>query len=253
MCRKAATVLHRAAFLVVLCLLLPACGEERETEAPRASDPSLAVVVGEVVLAGEVAAEATPVLNTTDPEECGRLHTLDDLVVDERTRGVRDVIAILRPSDDAVATPTASPPAEPFVLDNLDCRFSPRTAVLPVGTVLEAKNSDEVLHTVHIYGPKEKNLALPLQGSSASFSLEQPGLYPVRCDVHGWMQATIRVVDGPFYAVSDDRGRFEIGGVPDGEYSLELWHERLGSLTRMVRAEEGRVAAVKMSYPGETR
>jgi hypothetical protein len=35
----------------------------------------------------------------------------------------------------------------------------------------------------------------------------------------------------PFVAISGDGGKFKIGGVPDGSYTLEIWHEKLGTKT----------------------
>ena len=92
------------------------------------------------------------------------------------------------------------------------------------GSTIEAKNSDAVLHTTHLYGPAEINISLPLQGTTSSRTLESTGIYSVKCDVHGWMQAYIRVDDHPYHAVTDARGNFRIEGVPPGTYTLELWH-----------------------------
>jgi hypothetical protein len=42
------------------------------------------------------------------------------------------------------------------------------------------------------------------------------------------------VADHPFYAVTDAQGRFTLGNVPPGQYTLQVWHERLGQLTSTV-------------------
>lgn len=196
--------------------------------------------------------EPTQILNTTDPEVCGRLHELADLVVDAETRGVRDVVAILRPLSVRRATPAGAPQPPPlFLLDNRGCRFVPHGGVVPVGTILEATNSDDVLHTVHLYGPQEKNLALAIKGFRTRLVLEHPGLYLVRCDVHGWMQAFIRVVEEPYYAMSDESGRFRIEGAPPGDYVLELWHERLGTLETTVHIANDQMSTVRIDYSPE--
>jgi hypothetical protein len=69
-------------------------------------------------------------------------------------------------------------------------------------------------------------------------------MIPVRCDVHGWMEAYIAVVDHPFYAVSDERGSYEIRGLPPGTYTVETWHERLGTQSTevTVAAQETQMA-----------
>ena len=42
------------------------------------------------------------------------------------------------------------------------------------------------------------------------------------------MRAWIVVASHPYYALTDDEGRFSIPGVPLGLHTLEVWHERLG-------------------------
>lgn len=137
-----------------------------------------------------------------------------------------------------------------LLLDNRGCRFVPHAAALTVGSAIETTSGDPVLHTVHFYGPLEKNLALPFPGARRTFVAERPGLYSVRCDVHGWMRASIRVDPHPFHAVSDAAGSFRIEGVPPGEYTLEAWHERLGTLRRRVRVEAGKTTSVEADYTG---
>jgi hypothetical protein len=39
------------------------------------------------------------------------------------------------------------------------------------------------------------------------------------------MNAEILVVPHPYYAVTDESGRFELTGVPPGEYEIVAWHE----------------------------
>ena len=231
---------------------LAGCGEEQTALPERSPTPLTGGLSGEVRLLGDAVPEPTPVLNTTDPEVCGRLHELGDLVVDPETRGVRDVVAILHPVSENPDAPVRAPEARPpFLLDNRGCRFVPHGGVVPVGTILETTNSDDVLHTVHLYGPQERNLALAIKGFRARFTLEHPGLYLVRCDVHGWMQAFIRVVEEPYYAISDESGRFRIDGAPPGDYTLELWHERLGTRETTVHIANDEISAVRIDYSPE--
>ena len=61
-----------------------------------------------------------------------------------------------------------------------------------------------------------------------SFPATMPtaGLANVRCNGgHAWMNAEILVVSHPYYAVTDESGKFELTDVPPGEYEIVAWHE----------------------------
>jgi hypothetical protein len=54
------------------------------------------------------------------------------------------------------------------------------------------------------------------------------------------MNAYVGVLDHPFFGVSDASGKFDLKGVPPGTYTIEAWHEKLGTMTQSVTlAEKG--------------
>ena len=61
-----------------------------------------------------------------------------------------------------------------------------------------------MLHNTHgYYGRRTAfNLALPNEGQRIPVDLTRPGEVRIDCDVHGWMEAWIYVVDNPYYAVT---------------------------------------------------
>ena len=78
---------------------------------------------------------------------------------------------------------------------------------------------------------------------------DQPEIgVPFKCDVHGWMNAYANVVAHPFFAVTDDAGGFEIKGLPAGTYTLEFWHEQLGTQTQSVTVDAAAPAKVAASF-----
>ncbi|MBI3490781.1 MAG: hypothetical protein HY047_03155 [Acidobacteria bacterium] len=189
----------------------------------------------------------TPTLveNTTDPQVCGRKQTLADVLVSSRSHGVENVILALT---DVPVEKIPPPVPGRLVLDNRRCSFSPHVSVLTVGTVIEATNSDPILHTTHLYGSTEANIALPLEGQRVPHTVDKAGMIVVKCDVHGWMQAFVRVDPHPFHAVSDSSGAFRMLSVPPGDYTLEAWHEKLGTRRISVQVRSGATERVALEY-----
>jgi hypothetical protein len=56
------------------------------------------------------------------------------------------------------------------------------------------------------------------------------------------MAASVVVAGNPFFAVTGADGRFTIADVPPGKYTVEIWHERLGTKTQAVTVAEGKPA-----------
>jgi hypothetical protein len=69
----------------------------------------------------------------------------------------------------------------------------------------------------------------------------------VKCDVHGWMQAFIRVDPHPFHAVTGASGGYRITGIPPGDYTMSVWHERLGVQRRRVSVRDGQTVRTDTS------
>ncbi len=112
------------------------------------------------------------------------------------------------------------------VLDQKHCRYEPHVLLVPRSDDLQMKSSDAVLHTVHMEGAATYNLPFPFVDRVISRPMNSAGTVSLRCNGgHVWMNAEIFVVDHPYYAVTDSSGRFELTGVPPGEYEIEAWHE----------------------------
>ena len=73
-------------------------------------------------------------------------------------------------------------------------------------------------------------------------------MVPFKCDVHRWMNAYVGVLDHPFFAVTGADGTFELKGLPPGTYTIEAWHEKLGTQTQTVTIGEKETKDVAFTF-----
>ena len=58
------------------------------------------------------------------------------------------------------------------------------------------------------------------------------------------MRSYANIVTHPFFAVTKDDGSFEIKGLPAGTYTIEAWHERLGTQTQQITISDSAPAVM---------
>jgi plastocyanin len=128
-------------------------------------------------------------------------------------------------------------PTTPATIDQKECRYHPHVFGMRVGQPLEIVNSDPTLHNIHAM-PKsnqEFNNGQPIQGMKMSHTFTAAEvMVPFKCDVHGWMNAYVGVVNNPYFAVTAKDGSFDLKDLPPGTYTIEAWHEKLGTQTASV-------------------
>ncbi|MEO6688670.1 MAG: carboxypeptidase regulatory-like domain-containing protein [Dokdonella sp.] len=108
-------------------------------------------------------------------------------------------------------------------------KFDPESLVVPVGSTVKFPNRDEILHNVFsATGGSQFDLGLIGEDASGEHTFTKPGLVLVNCNVHSAMQATVLVVDTPFFARTTRDGRFSLEGLPAGPGKLTFWHPRAG-------------------------
>jgi hypothetical protein len=142
-------------------------------------------------------------------------------------------------------------------LNQEGCHYIPHVFGVRVGQPLEIINSDPTLHNIHAMpkANREFNNGQPIQGMKTTHSFTaKEVMVPFKCDVHGWMNAYVGVLDHPFFAVTDAEGKFDIKGLPPGTYTIEAWHEKLGAQTQSVTiaAKETKEIAFTMNAAAAT-
>jgi plastocyanin len=246
---------------------LAGCGGDREAAAPAADAPAAdaaspgadaapasgpsgsASVTGTVAYVGEVP-NLKPVSMSADPA-CAAKHSAPVpnsalLLGDNQALG--NVFVYVK---GGLPAGSWSPPATPVVIDQRGCVYDPHVVGAMKGQEVKFLNSDGVLHNVHALPQvnQEFNIAMPAEKKEETHRFDQPEeMFRVKCDVHPWMNAWVRVMEHPFHATTGADGKFTIGNLPAGTYELEAWHERLGTQTQTVTVTDGGSGTATFSF-----
>lgn len=163
---------------------------------------------------------------TKDPQICdpdGKKTTSLDRLIIGPDSGVANTVVYLRNVSSGKAFDL---PPQRRHLDQKTCRYVPHILLVPVSEALTMQSSDATLHTIHMQGAATYNLPFPFPNQPTSRTMAAPGLVSLRCNGgHVWMNAEMMVVKHPYYAVTDETGRFEFTDVPPGTYQIVAWHE----------------------------
>jgi plastocyanin len=185
----------------------------------RAADKSAEVrgrIAGTVTYDGEV-----PLQPIAD--NAGRQPPL--LAVHRKSRGLQDAVVYLVGKFPPSPPPDEAKPAEPVLIDQQDETFTPHVVALRDGQAIRFKNSDGGNHNVRSATLDPRNEFNVFTGAGTNYQHvlhADPKQRPIRigCDLHRWMSAWIYVFDHPYFAVTDEFGKFEIRDVPPGTYKL---------------------------------
>jgi plastocyanin len=142
-------------------------------------------------------------------------------------------------------------PSAPITIDQQNCRYNPHVFGIRVGQPLEIINSDDTLHNIHATpkGNSEFNTGQPIKGMKTTHTFDKPEvMVPFKCDVHGWMNAFLGVMEHPYYAVTGTDGTFELKTLPAGTYTIEAWHEKLGTQEQKVTIGEKETKDIAFTF-----
>lgn len=145
---------------------------------------------------------------------------------------------------EAMAGKTFPAPTNHPVMDQKGLVFNPHIMAVQQGTTVDFLNSDTVQHNVYWTGTStdkkaSKNLGTWPKGDKRSYTFDKAGVVPLLCNVHPDMAAYIVVSPTPYFAQTDDAGNYKIKDVPDGSYTVTVWHEGAKSQSKPVTVAGG--------------
>jgi plastocyanin len=231
--------------MLVLCgvLVLAACNKKEEqpanttAEQPAAApaatpiDPSTVATISGTVKFDGAAPKAAKIDMSQDPA-CKGANEAESVVVD--SGNLANVFVYVK---DGLGNRTFDVPKDPVVLDQQGCKYHPHVLGVMTGQTVQIKNDDPTTHNIHPT-PKDNrewNESQPPQSAALekNFAREEIML-PVKCNQHPWMKMYVNVVKSPFYAVTDKSGKYEIKGLPPGDYTIGFVQEKLGEQDQKV-------------------
>jgi plastocyanin len=128
--------------------------------------------------------------------------------------------------------------------------FVPRVVAVTRGSIVDFPNGDPFFHNVFsLSAASTFDLGRYPDTHSRSRQFTKAGLVKVYCHIHSQMSASILVLDHPYFAMPDDAGGFVLPDVPEGEYSLVAWHERVGQQISKVIVQAGQASTVEIKLP----
>jgi plastocyanin len=224
-------------------ILLAGCGKKETTEeqpaAPASAatpaaapiDPAtVATVVGTVKFEG--AAPKPAKIDMSQDPNCKGSNSAENLVVADGK--LANVFVYVK---DGLGNRTFDVPKDAVTLNQSGCRYHPHVLGAMAGQTISIVNGDPTTHNIHPT-PKDNREWNESQAPQAaalekSFTREEI-LLPVKCNQHPWMKMYVNVVKNPFYAVTGPDGKFEIKGLPPGDYTISFVHEKLGEQDQKV-------------------
>ena len=180
-------------------------------------------ISGKVKFAGK-AKTPKKVKITKDPKVCG---TKGELIVEKllvSDGGLQ--YAVLQIEGEAGDAPAVE-------ADQNNCSFQPHVSLIHAGAKVTLNNKDGLTHNIHSFADENEAVNFAQPGDDLAHVLPEEAvevaeIYPVKCDIHEWMNGYFAVVETPYAAISGKDGSYKIANIPDGSYTINIWHETLG-------------------------
>jgi hypothetical protein len=208
-------------------------------QSPSSEDPDWGTIKGQIVYVGDRLPEAVELKVDKDQEHClekGKLFG-QEWVVNKDNKGIRWVFVWLAHEPSAAKKDMPIHPSlkeikeKKVTIDQPCCAFEPHALAVREGQIVVAKNGSPIAHNFNYAGHplvnQGKNQLMPPKSEFEIDNLRADERFPVMvsCNIHPWMRAYVRVFNHPYFAVTNEKGEFEIKNAPAGEWRLKIWHD----------------------------
>jgi plastocyanin len=111
-------------------------------------------------------------------------------------------------------------------------QFNPRVQAVTEGSRIDFPNQDSFSHNVFSKAPEGAfDTGVYGRGKTMSQTFKDSGVFPIYCNIHPRMTGYVVVLKTPYYVQAGDDGRFSLAGVPAGNYTMHVWHDRASAET----------------------
>jgi plastocyanin len=218
---------------------------------PSSANEATATLTGVVKFIG-TAPRATLIKMAADPS-CAKQHptpVLSQEIVMDAKGGLQNVVVFVA---NGLTQPTFEPPSQPVVLDQKGCMYQPHVLAMQANQRMEVINDDPTSHNIHPVpaNNREWNKSeLPGTKAEETFPREEIAI-PVKCNIHPWMRGYVAVFKHPYFAVTGKDGSFKLSSLPPGTYTIEAWHEKLGTSTQTVAVGANETKALDFVFKSQ--
>jgi len=128
----------------------------------------------------------------------------------------------------------------PVKILQIDAEFVPRVVPITPGTEVQFINRDGFYHNVFSLTPGSRfNIGRKAKGIAVYRRFYKLGEVKLFCDIHAQMNATVICLDTPYFTRVSPDGRYELSGLPEGQYELRVYHPDLPQLEDVVEIKSG--------------
>ena len=116
-------------------------------------------------------------------------------------------------------------PLREISIEQVNKEFVPLVSIAQTGALVNFPNRDPIRHHVYSFSPaKTFEIKLYSGVPSKPVVFDKPGEVVLGCNIHDTMIAYVLVVDTPYFAKTDSKGRAVLDGLPAGEYEVHMWY-----------------------------